>query len=431
LIAAMDSGAPLKHVLHVVHMSLSMLGVFIAYSGLQNLVSSILGKLGYWCIATIYIAFSFSALIVGPSVVDALGSKLSLFVGALCYSSFIIANLWPRYETLIPTAAALGIGASILWTAEGSYLTTAAANYALKKNKERRSAMGLFNGIFFALFQINQVVGNLISGFILSNSDGHGSSYQVLMYTYISIAGVATLTMLLIPVETAPASEETGSLNSEEQKVRPSILSKIFRALLLLKDPKCFLLIPIMFYSGIEQAFVAGDFTSAIIAESVGRNQIGFVMAVFGVFNVLFSFLFGRIADKLGSGYLVILGFFSHMLFLTLMLIAIKLFGVHWFADRIWLLYLAAIVWAAGDAAWNTFPNTILGINFTDNIEAAFANLKFWQAVGSAVPFILGAYIELDLKIVCVAGFQILGAMGVLYLHNFVSPLQSNKRQLI
>lgn len=412
----------------LVHMSFSMLGIFIAYNALQNLVSSFLGVLGYWSVATIYISFSFSAALIGPSVVAYLKPKLSLFIGALCYTSFVVANKWPMLWTLIPTATALGIGASILWTAEGTYLTTVASNYAACLGKPRSSAMGLFNGIFFAVFQVNQIVGNLIAGFILSKSSDSGTDsaeYNILMYTYIGISGVATLSMLLLPNEELIIDEKEKVVNIMNNSQKTSTVQNILRAIVLVKNPRCFLLVPIMFYSGIEQAFIFGIFTSDIVSRAIGKSQIGFVMAAFGGVNVFFSFLLGRAADKVGPGYLVLFGFLCHVTFLATVLTAVKLVGVPWFSEREWLLYLAAIVWAAGDAAWNTFTNTILGIYFSDNAEAAFANLKFWQSVGSAVPFIVGSYLRLDLKIACVFGFQVFGVMGVIFLNNFVAPLSA------
>jgi hypothetical protein len=49
--------------------------------------------------------------------------KWTLVVCVFCYSSYIAAQFYPRFYTLIPTAIVLGFGAAPLWSAKCSYLT--------------------------------------------------------------------------------------------------------------------------------------------------------------------------------------------------------------------------------------------------------------------------------------------------------------------
>lgn len=50
-----------------------------------------------------------------------------------------------------------------VFTIVGSYLTAAAANFAKSRGQPVKSAMGLFNGIFFAIFQCSAAVGMPVS----------------------------------------------------------------------------------------------------------------------------------------------------------------------------------------------------------------------------------------------------------------------------
>jgi hypothetical protein len=52
--------------------------------------------------------------------------KWTLVVCVFCYSSYIAAQFYPRFYTLIPTALVLGLGAAPLWSAESTYLTQVA-----------------------------------------------------------------------------------------------------------------------------------------------------------------------------------------------------------------------------------------------------------------------------------------------------------------
>lgn len=42
-----------------------------------------------------------------------------MVLGSITYALFMVANLYPDYYTLIPSATLLGVGASILWAAQG------------------------------------------------------------------------------------------------------------------------------------------------------------------------------------------------------------------------------------------------------------------------------------------------------------------------
>lgn len=82
-----------------------------------------------------------------------------------------------------------------------------------------------------------------------------------------------------------------------------------------------------------------------------------------------------------------------------------------------------------GDASWNTFPNTILGVYWPDNAEAAFANLKFWQSVGSILPFALGQKFELPVKLEFMGSVLTLGVICLIILHVFVAPLGAKTKR--
>lgn len=101
-------------------------------------------------------------------------------VGALCYTlytgSFILASapikypdqadLWILNKTLIKvvlllTAAINGFGASILWVAQGKYISCIANN----------SNKGTFNSIFWAFFMSSQIIGALFAAIVLQNTD--------------------------------------------------------------------------------------------------------------------------------------------------------------------------------------------------------------------------------------------------------------------
>jgi hypothetical protein len=116
------------------------------------------------------------------SATELMTPKWALVLGASTYSCFIAANISPQayarcpplaarvHElmtscvrslglvairwTLVPAAALSGLGAGLLWTGQGAYVSNVAANYARAMNKPKKSVLGLFNGIFFANMQV-------------------------------------------------------------------------------------------------------------------------------------------------------------------------------------------------------------------------------------------------------------------------------------
>ena len=46
-----------------------------------------------------------------------------MVLSILCYSSYIAAQFYPSFYTLLPTAFILGMGAAPLWSAKCTYLT--------------------------------------------------------------------------------------------------------------------------------------------------------------------------------------------------------------------------------------------------------------------------------------------------------------------
>jgi hypothetical protein len=126
---------------------------------------------------------------------------------------------------------------------------------------------------------MSQVIGNLISSFLLHGGDGEKADATTLIYVYIGVASVGTLSFGFLMTEEVPTSEEVciqpNVVDSDqgEEEVRLSLSEKLLRSFLLIKEPKFALMIAVIFYSGIEQAFIFSIFTGKIITPSVGQGK--------------------------------------------------------------------------------------------------------------------------------------------------------------
>ncbi len=55
---------------------------------------------------------------------EILKPKYTLVLGSAAYTALLAANIYPRAYTLLPAAAINGIGAGLIWTAQGRHLTS-------------------------------------------------------------------------------------------------------------------------------------------------------------------------------------------------------------------------------------------------------------------------------------------------------------------
>ncbi|KAL7248304.1 hypothetical protein ACSBR2_003086 [Camellia fascicularis] len=114
-----------NHTRDVHILSSAFLLIFLAYGAVQNLESTInteedLGTISLRILYSSFMVFSFFASLV----VRFLGTKNALVLGTTGYWLFIAANLKPTWYTMVPASLYLGFSASIIWVAEGTYLTS-------------------------------------------------------------------------------------------------------------------------------------------------------------------------------------------------------------------------------------------------------------------------------------------------------------------
>ncbi|KAI3986225.1 hypothetical protein MKX01_031461 [Papaver californicum] len=68
-----------------------------------------------------------------------------------------------------------------------------------------------------------------------------------------------------------------------------------------LLDKRMLLIIPLIVYSGLQQAFVWAEFTKEIVKPALGVSGVGGSMAVYGVFDAISSLVSGTITSGLSS----------------------------------------------------------------------------------------------------------------------------------
>ncbi|EFA79758.1 hypothetical protein PPL_06577 [Heterostelium album PN500] len=342
--------------------------LFIAFSPTQNLETTINKNAGFISLTIIYACLSLSNF-VSPLIVLKVGEKYSLIIGTLTYIAYIAANIYTNTILLYIASAVLGFGAAILWTAEGAFVIRCSTE----------STLGFHTGLFFALFQANQIVGNLGTAELIKA--GYSDRTLFIILTITCAVSIFIFLFLGNPD------------NSTDDKPKEILSTKerLMLTLNLLKDRPIQLLIIALFYSGISQSFFFGDFPPL-----VGKNNLGYVMTVFGVCDALGSVIIGKVSDIIGRSPMII--------FATLCCLGGTIFTYiidRYISDHQLVLYfVCAGMMGFADAGYNTQLYSLLGSLYPTKGESAAAVFKFIQAIASALAFFYGPYTNLFQNVV-------------------------------
>ena len=370
--AAMAPSSP--SVRNGIHLGLSFCAVFMAFSVSQNFqTSSDHKKQGANALGILYACFT-AANFISSFVVSSLGSKLCLILGSLTYVLFVAANIVYVELLLYLSSGLLGLGASVLWTAQGAYISNCSALHEQTLGLPPSSTLGFFNGLFFSIFQVNQLLGNLLAAALFKADVSTGTIFIVM--TAICASGALTLLFLNDPAKAISATavssnnslspmtpsssmggyessgtrENTASSPSELHYIvaipapylkrsKCSQFLSVFDSLRLLMEPRMLILIPIMIYSGLSQTYIFGDFPPLIEDKSTKF----FVLAAIGATDALASVAMGKLSDAHGRVVVLIIGFVTAG--------SAILFLMSWSVnqDSVYVFFLVGIVMGVSD----------------------------------------------------------------------------------
>ncbi|KAK9881599.1 hypothetical protein WA026_016468 [Henosepilachna vigintioctopunctata] len=163
---------------------------FTAFQGTANLQSSINAKdgLGTVSLCAVYAALVVSCIFVPTFMIKRFTVKWTLCISMFTYASYIGAQFYPRFYTLVPAGILLGIGAAPMWASKATYLTQVAGVYAKLTDQAVDGIIVRFFGFFFLAWQTAELWGNLVSSLVLSSNPhgGGGSSSNDSSSTYNS-----------------------------------------------------------------------------------------------------------------------------------------------------------------------------------------------------------------------------------------------------
>lgn len=102
--------------------------LFFAFNTVQAFQSQVNKNVGYIALGLLYGSFCFFC-IFSPKIVNILGSKWSMVLGGSAYVAMMFCNIKMIPGLYYAVNFLTGIGAAVLWTAQGAYLARCADYY--------------------------------------------------------------------------------------------------------------------------------------------------------------------------------------------------------------------------------------------------------------------------------------------------------------
>lgn len=255
--------------------SIAFMLVFSAFVGLQNIQSSLNATLGTTSLTLIYVSF----LLVGfvtPALVRLLKTKYSLLFGFLCHLIYILTNFYPRFYTLVPSSIILGIGSGPVWAGMSTHLASVAVIVAPYTPESFNDIISKFTGLFFFIFQLTQILGNLVSSLVLfpynagnssslaeavcNNTEAQSVS-DIQNYILLSTYVVFDLLGILLLVTVVDKLPEEHSMEKMKGKLTVYCAEPFLDLLKLLFSRNMLLLGPLSMYNGMELSFAYSSYT--------------------------------------------------------------------------------------------------------------------------------------------------------------------------
>lgn len=467
-----------SYVWNVARLSAGFVFVFMAFNTAQNLESTVVSDnmLVNTSLALLYGVFTFMT-IVAPRLVSMMGPKAAIATGAVPYVLLVFANMAPSYSTFLPAFAAVGFGASILWTGQGIYMSRCAVQEAALTKASAESMTSKLNGVFWTAFQFNAAVGLLAASVLFQVMPDFKKAVNFL-FLGLGILGCVGL-LVLLTVESVPAGapvadgsdeeedgEDLGSHASLTQNDHQALHGRkvsddvgpgaeagkaapppsFYETLRLVYASRAMqLLVPIIFYCGASLGFHFANFpllyqdvedANGNVTEQrlVPKAMVGYISATFYLANSAACYAWGKLAPKYGKRPLLVLTLVTHALYFALILaLTQSLYGIgHQSAGAYAITFGLSVVFALGDSVLESqIPALVQSPTFFPDErdrDAANSNLRMWQSLGFTVQFAVGIARPKDVFLqACMLAPLLLVAVGAVWaLNAFVRPIDTD-----
>ena len=392
-----------EHRRQVVFLAFCFFLLFLGFSVAQNFQTSGDETVGSMTLFLVYLSFCLMCLFA-PIIVGTFPPRRVLWVSSLAYVLFTASNISFHPALSYVSGVLCGVAAATLWTAQPYLLARHAEAHELKNGQPRSSALGLFNGTFFAIFMSANLVGNLLAAFLLQRRVPITSVFVVM--TTICAAGSMGL-LLLAPLSPMPHAAETTPL-----------ISMLTQTVRMARDGKMQRLVIVFVCMGGVKSLIFGD-----LPVLVPEPDLKFyAMSLVGGFSAGCSYVTGRLVKRFGEFRLYV------WLFPAVFLICLSLALVlrHGPYPPLSFLFVAASVLGLSDGGISTTSNALVGRLFPDRKEPAFASMQLLISATNALFFMMHSQLTATGKCAVICALSIASLISLALLAKLLSKDTTN-----
>jgi MFS family permease len=279
-------------------------GFFLTYGGfnpIQSFASSLLNfqcvPIGDISIGLIYAAGALTSLFA-PTIVGRYGPRACMLYSSIGFVLFAASVAYIVLPVVIVASIALGICGALFNISQGVALGHCVTD----------QTRGLYSGIFQALNQGATLPGNLIAIFVIPPTATEavlrpcGNTTEALLVPgwdtmdgplFVGCGACCLLGTLVLALYRSPPTTISMNTPSSELSVMSS-LRRIWMA--CTRREGILLLVPLMIYSGVSNAFWSGMFT-----RQMPSGWVGPAMCILGGGEILGGLVIGPVLDRTGA----------------------------------------------------------------------------------------------------------------------------------
>ncbi|VDP57216.1 unnamed protein product [Schistosoma mattheei] len=303
-------------------------------------------------------------------------SKTMSFPFSLYIASYIEPFEWSLYSASLVN----GIGAAVLWTAQGAFITDCST----------KSNLNQHFSLFWGLFQANQIVGGLYAYLSLSNIDEISRTLRIRLYGGLlgcAIFGILLLFTLRKPHKTDNISHqqlinmETNSSGDNLSELTPDYStiqnrSTVFQSTLhsLRRSVKILITRPMICI------LVAAAFTGSFSSHLTRWIRLEGVLVIFGYISAIVAGYFTFMMLPTNSS----IKDTDELSYITPKQVQIKftILTCSYLFTSVYLAMLIAFLFGGVDSVWNTQISTLIGFIYGEHgrdVTVGFALFKSVQ----------------------------------------------------
>lgn len=406
--------------------------VFSPFQAIQNLQSSVnqLHGLGVSSLACLY-GSMFLVSFFTPTIVYHLGVKVTIIIAWIGHILYLVCNFYPSWITLIPGSVMLGLISCPLWTSAETYLSSLSRkavelrlNQKSKKANTLHAAFSRLGGVFSSIFTVSQLIGNLVSSIVISQSShnetevtqsvkycgalycpGEGEGKPLLrpepriMYILLGVFLVSDVLGLIVTSRFLPNLVQPQYTGRE-------ICRKLKSYWVAFRQPKLWMLVPLFASRGMIFTLHIGLFTEAYVSCALGIHYVGYVMSLWGLTTMVSSAFLGYAARFTGRQFLCGFAFVVD----TAILVAMLLW--HPQSDYLAAFLCLSVLMGIVDGIWTVQINALVAVMFPAIVDSAFAVRGTWVSLTVSSSWLAANYLCPGTRIYIAFGLLAAGLLG-------------------